>query len=430
MSQLFLGLDLGTSGCRGVVIDKEGVTRAEHSVLLPPSVRQDDGQSEQNPQDWLKAVIMVCQAVCQQLGDESDAIASIAIDGTSSTLLAADQEGNPLSSALMYDDRQATDEATELSTIAPSDSPVLPPSSSLAKLLYLKKKVAQKFIALHQADWLLGQLCGVFGISDENNALKMGYDPINRCWPEWIEQLQLEDGTLPAVYPVATAMGTIKPEMAEQIGLPTNTLVCTGTTDSTASAIATGIDHPGQGVTVLGSTLVIKLLSEKPIFSSPHGIYSHRLGDLWLVGGASNSGGAVLLNYFCVAELAEMAPRLKPDQPTGLDYYPLSRPGERFPHNDPDYPPRQSPRPQDDVMFFQAMLEGIANIEAEAYQLLQDLGGPVVSEVLTIGGGSVNEPWRQIRQQRLNLPVNLAKQTEAAYGAAILAKRGFFSVNQ
>ena len=76
-------------------------------------------------------------------------------------------------------------------------------------------------------------------------------------------------------------------------------------------------------MTSLGSTLVLKLVSDRPVFSPAHGVYSHRLGDLWLTGGASNSGGAVLAQYFSADELRALTPLLKPDVPTGLDYYPL-----------------------------------------------------------------------------------------------------------
>lgn len=82
---------------------------------------------------------------------------------------------------------------------------------------------------------------------------------------------------------------------------------------------------------------------------------SHRLGDAWLVGGASNTGGAVLRRFFSDAELAELTPRMDASRPTGLDYYPLTSPGERFPVNDPELQPRLEPRPADDAMFLQVV---------------------------------------------------------------------------
>lgn len=86
-----------------------------------------------------------------------------------------------------------------------------------------------------------------------------------------------------------------------------------------------------QAVTSLGSTLAIKLLSEARVDDARYGLYSHRLGDAWLVGGASNTGGAVLRRHFSDAQLQELTGHLDASQPTGLDYYPLLSPGERFP---------------------------------------------------------------------------------------------------
>lgn len=85
-------------------------------------------------------------------------------------------------------------------------------------------------------------------------------------------------------------------------------------------------------------------------------------------GGASLSGGAVLLKYFTAQQLRELSPRLQPQTPTGLQYYPLLRPGERFPGFDGSKQPVLEPRPADDAVFLQAMLEGMASIEAEGYR--------------------------------------------------------------
>ncbi|MDH5184977.1 MAG: FGGY-family carbohydrate kinase, partial [Gammaproteobacteria bacterium] len=105
------------------------------------------------------------------------------------------------------------------------------------------------------------------------------------------------------------------------------------------------------------------------------------------------------------------------------DYYPLSVSGERFPVKDADYPPRLSPRPDSDIVFFQAILEGIADIERQAYRLLQRLGAPYPKRIISLGGGARNTAWTTIRENKLSANVVTAKQTEAAYGAALLACR-------
>jgi sugar (pentulose or hexulose) kinase len=168
---------------------------------------------------------------------------------------------------------------------------------------------------------------------------------------------------------------------------------------------------------------VLKVLSPTPTSSPRHGVYSQRLGDRWLVGGASNSGGAVLRGFFTDQAMAQLGRQLLPEEPTGLDYYPLPAPGERFPIADPGLAPRLSPRPPEDRLFFQGLLEGIAAIELKGYQLLHALGAPAPTRVLTTGGGARNRAWERIRERALGVPVRAARNQEAAYGAALLALR-------
>ncbi|GKE53096.1 xylulose kinase-like protein, partial [Tanacetum coccineum] len=83
-----------------------------------------------------------------------------------------------------------------------------------------------------------------------------------------------------------------------------------------------------------------------------------------------------------------------------------------------------SPHPESDVAYLHGILESIASIEAKGYALLKDLGATEVEEVFTAGGGSKNDKWTRIRERVLGLPLSRALQTEAAYGAALLALRG------
>ena len=267
------------------------------------------------------------------------------------------------------------------------------------------------------------RLCSRFDISDENNCLKTGYDPLRREWPQWLSGFGFDTAMLPQVYSPGSVITYVDAKRARELGLPAHCRLVAGTTDSIAAFIATGASEAGDAVTSLGSTLVLKLVSDKPVSSSRLGVYSHRLADTWLAGGASNSGGRVLLKFFEQSRINEMTPLLEPDRATGLDYYPLLQAGERFPRNDPQLQPRLEPRPDDDVRYFQAMLEGIAGIEAEGYRALAALGAPAVKKVFTAGGGSVNPAWRKIRELKLGVPVVVAEHSEASYGAALRARR-------
>jgi sugar (pentulose or hexulose) kinase len=421
--ELFVGIDLGTSGCRALAIDRPGRIVAASSSPLPAPPRHGTA-CEQDPEIWRQALFSTLAGLLDRT--DRSRVRAMAVDGTSASVLLTDLAGEPLGPALMYNDARALAEAARIAEIAPPQSPARGPSSGLAKVLWLLEHGPRRRArhALQQADWLSGLLCGRFGLSDENHALKMGYDPVLRRWPEWMRGLGLEPAVLPRVVPPGSVLGRLGSVSRRRLSLPADTLVVAGTTDSTAAFLATGARQPGEAVTCLGSTLVLKILGRAPVFSAPHGVYSHRLGDLWLCGGASNTGGATLLRYFGPGELAAMTPRLRPEEPTGLDYYPLPGPGERFPIADPTLPPRLSPRPEDDLRFFQGILEGIARIEAQGYRLLTELGAPRPLSVRSTGGGAHNRAWSLLRARELGIPLLEAEQSEAAYGTALLARHG------
>lgn len=418
---LYLGIDFGTSGCRGCAIDSGQRIVAEARVPLPSPQRSGDAV-EQDTAVWWSAL----GTMLAELGTRIPLanIGALCVDGTSSTLLLCDARGTPLAPALMYNDTRAREAARQVAAVAPHDCAAHGASASLAKLLWLLQSPAARNArhALHQADWVLSRLCGRFGSSDENNALKLGYDAGTRRWPDWLAALPIPTALLPEVVPAGTDSGCIDPVMAAQFGLSPATRIVSGTTDSTAGFIATGAVR-GEAVTALGSTLVLKVRSDTPVFAPENGLYSHRLGDDWLVGGASNSGGAVLRQYFKEADIARLTQQLQPDRPTGLDYYPLPGRGERFPVNDPDLEPLLAPRPQEDTRFFQGILEGIARIEVQGYRRLAELGAPWPARVISTGGGAANSAWRTIRSQLLGIPVVAAAHQEAAYGTALLALR-------
>lgn len=406
---------------RACLIDRQAAEIATCHTPLPDSRRIGTG-IEQDPDLWWQAL----DRVLRDLGGRGllREVAALAVDGTSATLLACAADGRPLAPALMYNDSRAAAEAERIGGLAPRDSGAHGASAGLAKALWLSARLAGQPVRhlLHQADWLTGQLCGRFGISDENNALKLGYDPIARRWPAWLDKTGLMRDWLPEVFVPGTRIGTLLPQWAQRWSMP-RTTVCAGTTDSTAAFLATGAERIGQAVTSLGSTLVLKILAERPVFAPEYGVYSHRLGERWLVGGASNSGGAVLRQFFTAERLRALEDELDPDRDTGLDYYPLPGIGERFPVNDPQLQPRLTPRPDDAARFLQGLLEGIAEIERRGYALLHALGAPYPDSVVSCGGGAANAAWRAIRARRLGVPVTLAEHQAAAYGAARLAGR-------
>jgi sugar (pentulose or hexulose) kinase len=423
MVELFVGIDVGTGGVRACAINARGEIQDTAAAPLP-SPRQQGDAIDQEPELWWQAMVMAIWKLGQAV--DLGRVARISVDGTSGTLLLVDADGEPRSPGLMYNDARAAKEAARIAAIAPAESGAHGRSSALAKLLHLLDQGAAADVrhAVHQADWIAGRIAAHHGISDENNALKLGYDPVTRAWPAWLDELDVPRALLPKVLVPGTALATIDPAVARSLGLPSSVQIAAGTTDGVASFIATRADQPGDAVTSLGTTLVLKQLATQPIFAADQGVYSHRLGDRWLAGGASNTGGAALLAHFSAEEMDRLTPQLTPQQPTGLDYYPLPKPGERFPIADPNLAARITPRPAEPHRFFQGLLEGIASVEALAYQRLALLGAPPLRRVISIGGGAKNAPWTDIRRRTLGVPVTTAEQTEASYGAALLALHG------
>ncbi len=429
----FLGLDVGTSGVRAMAIDAEGRILARADTPLPlPETR--GAHIEQDPELWWQAVQTVLDSLFTRL--DPTRVRALAVDATSGTVLITDSRGQPLYPALMYNDSRAREQAARLADIAPPDSPVHSATSGLAKLLWLLEQPGgeQASHYLHQADWIAGRLAGRFGFSDSNNALKTGFDAVAHRWPDWLARFPLRATALPTVYHAGEAVCDVSQTRCQRFGLASGTLIAAGTTDSTAAFIATGARHNGEAVTSLGSTLVLKIIAGQPVTCLQYGIYSQPLvidgQQKWLVGGASNSGGAVLRQYFSDARMRAMEPQLQPERETGLDYLPLPATGERFPVNDPALAPRLTPRPDDDVLFFQGLLEGMAGIEKAGYQRLQECGAPALLSVRSCGGGARNKHWTRIRENRLNVPLLEPAQTAAAFGAACLARTAYTQRSQ
>ncbi|MDT3706503.1 MAG: FGGY-family carbohydrate kinase [Thiobacillus sp.] len=412
----FLGIDFGTSGARRCVIDAEGVIVDED--------RRDFGTlgDYERAGIWREAlwdlVASLPSAIRTLLSD-------IALDGTSGTVLACDEELSPRHPPLLYDDDRAVEEAALIARTAVPGHPAAAASSGLAKVLWLKKRLGLTGARLYvnQADWLSGLLSGRVGMTDYHNALKMGLDLDDLKWPDWVEYLA-DVNYLPIPIAPGARLATVSRPRARYLGINTRCMVHAGTTDSIAAFLAAKVNDSGDAVTSLGSTLVLKLLSDTRVESSDHGVYSHWFGDRWLAGGASNAGGAVLRQFFDDRTLAALSERIDPTVASPLDYLPLPKTGERFPANDPGLSPRLAPRPADDAEFLHGLLESLARIEARGYGLLSELGATPVRRVETAGGGAQNPVWMHIRQRLLGIPVARAAHTEAAYGAALLARDG------
>ena len=397
---LHAALDIGTSGVRAAAVDGGG-TLVARAHVAGSDPRAPDGTVD--PEGWWRraeAALVALAGALKAAGRGMGEVTALTADGTSGTLTLTDAGGDPVAPGLMYDSSHP-------------DHAGLPLGAARAMVLLLHAPEAVHIA--HQADLVLWRLGARVGTSDANNALKTGHDP-ETGWSAALREGPLGP-LLPEVHPLFAPLGAASAR-ARALGLPASCTIHAGTTDSIAAFLAAGAEAPGDAVTSLGSTMVLKLVSPVRVDDAARGIYSHRLGPLWLAGGASNAGGAALAAALPGADLAALSARIDPADPTGLDLYPLPAPGERFPVADPAFPPRLAPRPADDVRFLQAMLEGLARIEAAGYEALADGGAPYPRRVLTAGGGASNPAWTGIRAGTLGIPVVPAPETDAATGLA------------
>ncbi|WEJ61531.1 FGGY-family carbohydrate kinase [Thiomicrorhabdus lithotrophica] len=452
-TKIILGIDIGTSGVRGCIVKKKtcetSVTEtiiSEVAIEMPSATKGVDNSISQDASIWIHSVNQLLIGLAKNF--KLDAITHLVLDATSSTVLLTDQEGSPLSKALMYNDAQSIDHATKISEqieISKEFSGAQGASSTLAKVMTLleqNKDISHPVIS-HQIDFINHYLCGAMNITDENNALKLGYNSIHQAWPSWVKSIikaKNKNVELPKVVKPGSLLGTILPDIAKKFGFKNNLKVMSGTTDSIAGFLASGATKVGDAVSSLGSTLAIKVISEKPIFNNKYGLYSHKLGDFWLVGGASNSGGRVLLDFYTVGELKQLSSKISAEQieqylkTNPPAFYPLREKGERFPIADSHLKPIMPNKPtchfsqvknsetclRQHTLFLLNLLLGITQIEKLAYSKLSELGVLDIKRIFTVGGGTKNQVWMQLRELQLNTPLSIAENPQAAYGVTKL----------
>ena len=379
------------------------------------------GAPFEDPTGWRAALLSLAAEIPTLYRSR---IGAIAIDGTSGTLLLCRPDGSllpqPHHQALPYH-LACPAQATAAAAIA-GGGPAASASGSLARALALLERAealgsAASLLLRHQADWLMGWLLGDWRWGEEGNNLRLGWNLSARAWCGAIAD-QSWSGALPAIQPSGRLLGPLAPEVAAALQLPSTCRVVTGSTDANAGVLAAA-PGPGDGITVLGTTLVLKQFVAGPL-EGP-GLSCHRVADQWLVGGASNAGAGILQRFFSAPQIATLSRQIDPDRPSGLELLPLPSRGERFPVDDPNLEAVLEPRPVSDALYLQGLLEGLTAIEAAGWRRLRELGAPELQRVITLGGGAQNPEWRRIRERALGVPVLNRPRLSAARGMAQLA---------
>ncbi|WP_433163172.1 FGGY-family carbohydrate kinase [Kribbella sp. CA-247076] len=401
----WIGVDLGTQSVRAVLVDADGHVLARASR---PLVSHRDGpRHEQDPQSWLDAVDAVLAEVAGP-GEGPD-VEGLAICSTSGTFLLTDEHGRPVTPALMYDDARAADRRDHIVDADPERwATAMQPTWALPKLHWLQPTARHRLV--HSADFVAAHLVGHPVATDTSHALKTGYDLVADSWP----QAAFDKLGLPAsIFPDVVLPGT-------QLGrTPDGVPVHAGMTDGCAAQIAAGALTPGSWNSVLGTTLVLKGVSEDLLHDPTGAVYSHRHPDGgWLPGGASSTGAGVLTELLPNADLDALD---KAAAPVDAVVYPLTKTGERFPFVAPQAERFTLGNAGDDVATYVAVLQGVAFIERLAFEHLVGLGADPVRSVSLTGGAVRSGYWNQLRADVLGVPVELPASPDPAYGMAVLA---------
>ena len=439
--RVWVGVDLGTQSVRALAASDQGAVLGAASRPLGSrrSTGPDGGaRHEQDPADWREAVSAALAEVTAGLDDA--AVAGIAVDGTSGSVVLVDAAGTPVSPGVMYDDargaasvervREAGAELWKRLGHRPGGTWALP---TLLAMLPHHPGAAR---VEHQTDVITRWLVGAPVATDASTALKTGYDVDRLCWPtEMLDALGLDPAVLPAVVLPGTVLGRVGDVAAATTGLPVGVPVIAGMTDGCAAQLGAGAVAPGTWNSVLGTTLVLKGVTDQLLHDPDGTVYCHRgpQGGWWLPGGASSTGAGVLAELIGSSRFDAITGTLRADPPAEVPVtYPLVGHGERFPFaadeaegfwldGDRARPLAELVGVVGEVRAFAALCEGVAVVERLCFDHVSALGADVSGARTISGGATRNAWWNQRRADATGAALAVPVTAEPAFGMALLA---------
>jgi xylulokinase len=435
---MFLGIDVGTTATKAILIDSDQRTVAsatahyEVSELAP-------GVSEFDAPAWLEAVRSAVGDLRRGASRELAATRAIGLSGQMHSLVTLDAGCRPVRRVLLWDDGRAQEECLELRRAIPDIGPitgVLPtPSFTASKLLWLKKAHRDEFdrIAhvLWPKDYVRHWLTGEFVTDTSDAAGSQLLDQRERTWADRVvDYLELDRRCLPRLLEGPDVSGVLLPDIARELGLPPGIPVAAGGGDAATSALGLGCIRGGRGLISLGTGAVF-LATQESYRPSPETLvhtFAHCIPGRWYRMAAMLNGASCLswVARICnTPDLEDLLSRVEArgEGPGRVLFQPYLR-GERTPYND------VSARGAfvgldaacDGVDLARAVLEGVAY----SLRLAQDVVGPPsepLSFVGIVGGGARSPLWTRIIATVLGRPLAIIRDADfvAALGAARLA---------
>lgn len=436
MKPLAIGLDLGTSAVKAVLLAADGTLRAEASVPLTLQQPQP-GWSEQHPADWLAAADTAVQALRAAVpAADWAAVGALAIAGQMHGAVLLDATGQVLRPAILWNDGRSQAQCAELEQRAPALRRITGNQAmagfTAPKLLWVAQHEPALFErtarVLLPKDWLGFMLTGVAATDTSDAAGTLWLDLHTRNWSDTLlAATGLGRQHMPVVHEGPEVVGTLLARWQAAWGLPAGVRVAAGAGDNAAGALGIGAVVPGQGFVSLGTSGVLFVTTDGPQPNPARGVHSfcHALPGTWhqmavlLSAAASLAWLSGVTGTPAASLVAPLDGRPRAEAPLFLPY--LN--GERTPHADPGarggFLGLQAATTRDDLAH--AVLEGVAFAFADGLAALAE-AGPVPPQLLAIGGGARSDAWLQLLADVLDRPVLRAEGAEVgpALGAARL----------
>ena len=431
----YIGIDLGTSAVKLLLMDAEGkvekIVSKEYPLMFPKP-----GWAEQNPIDWWKQSVLGLKELTAEI-DKSE-IGGISFGGQMHGLVILDEKDQVIRPAILWNDGRTIEETDFLNQEIGRDKlsqwtgNIAFAGFTAPKILWLKKHEPENFNRIRKImlpkDYLAYRLTGVFSTDYSDASGMLLLDVKNKCWSkEMMEICGVRQEWLPKLYESYEMTGTLREDVAKELGFPSTCKVAAGAGDNAAAAVGTGTVGTGKCTISLGTSGTLFITSDVFQVDEKNALHSfdHADGNYHLMGCMLCAASCNKWWMEDILHTKEYQEEQKDIENLGENqvYFLPYLMGERSPHNDPDargaFIGMSLATQRGDML--QAVLEGVAYGLRDSLEVARKQG--VAPEVTTICGGGAKSPlWRKIVANVLNMEVNTVMVEEGpAYGAAILA---------
>ncbi len=432
---LYIGIDLGTSSVKILLMEGDGTVKKIVSREYPLSFPKP-GWSEQNPSDWYTQTMDGLKELLQE-ADKSQ-VAGISFGGQMHGLVILDKEDNVIRPAILWNDGRTTEECDYLNHTIGTDklseytANIAFAGFTAPKLLWLSKHEPDNFAKIDKImlpkDYLAYRLTGVHAtdVSDASGMLLL--DVKNRKWSqEMCDLCHISIEQLPELFESYEAIGTLKADVAAELGVSTQVKVAAGAGDNAAAAVATGTVGEGKCNISLGTSGTIFISSDKfrvddnnalHAFCGANGKY-HLMGCMLSAASCNKWWMDEIIGSKDYAKEQEQITKLGENHVFYLPYLM----GERSPYNNPDARAAFIGMTMDTTRadMTQAVLEGVAFALRDSFEIAKALGIPL-ERTKICGGGAKSPLWRTIVANVLGIPVDILETEEGpSLGGAMLA---------